>query len=488
MTRHLETAPVNQVRATLTRHAMCAPGDHLLVALSGGADSMALLHLLHLLAPELALTLSVAHLNHGIRGAAATRDQLFSRRAAEALGLPFYTATADVPAQAERDRTGLEEAARRARHAFLHEIAEACGATRIAVGHHKGDMAEQLLLNLLRGAGPRGLGAMEPVTESGIIRPLIDLSREDLACWLKARGIGHVTDATNSDTAYTRNRVRHLLIPLLEAHFNPSTVDTLARTAALLREEEDWLEEVTEAAYTDCLIAHGATRLELATEKLTGLHPAARSRVLRRAVKALCGSTRALTATHVHSLSALIEQGGSGRAVDLSRGLRGIRTKGSLHLTMETGNLRTNRPGLLAETPPFSYAVDRPAPEGPVTLEIAETGDCLEFRWALPPEGPLTSRNAHRVFIAPEILTFPLTIRNTRPGDRFRPEGGAGSRKLGRFFADCGIEGARRSQVPLVIADEKILWVSGYRLDEAATAPPPGRPALEILFCRHKKG
>ncbi|VVS93731.1 tRNA lysidine(34) synthetase TilS [Desulfoluna spongiiphila] len=488
MTRHPQTRPVSTVRATLARHAMCLPGDHLLVALSGGADSMALLHILHRLAPELGITLSVAHLNHGIRGEAADRDQLFSQRAAEDLSLACITHTVDVPALARRAGTGLEEAARNARYAFLHEVALSCGARRIAVGHHKGDMAEQLLLNLLRGSGLKGLGAMEPVTADGIIRPLVDLSKDDLAAWLKAEGIGHVTDDSNRDTAYTRNRVRHRLLPMLETEFNPSAVDTLARTAALLREEEDWLREMTESLYTDCRISEEEGHLTLSIPTLSRLHPAAQNRVLRRSVEALCGSTRTLSAAHVQSLSKLLSQGQPGHFVDLSRGLRGILTRGGLHLTTETGSLRHTRPDLLSGVPPFCYTVDRPEPGHPLTLGIEETGDTLTVGWTSAPGTIPSSRNANRVFIDPSAIAFPLTVRNHRPGDRFRPQGGSGSRKIGRFFSDCGVEAAHRSRIPLVLSKNAVIWVAGYRLDGAATPPPPGAPALELVLCRQKKG
>jgi len=488
MTRHPQTTLIKKVHATLVRHAMLNQGDHILVALSGGADSMALLHILHRLATDLALSLSVAHLNHGIRGEAADRDQDFARQAAAALNLPFYTTAVDVPAQARRAGTGLEETARNARHAFLHEVASSCGARRIAVGHHKGDMAEQLLLNLLRGSGLKGLGAMNPVTKQGIIRPLMDCSREELTAWLEADGIGHVIDATNSDTAYTRNRIRHALIPMLEASFNPSTVDTLARTAALLRDEEAWVSDMTEGHYSDSLVSEEPNHLTLSTEKLTTLHPAARKRVLRRAAEALCGSTRALTTAHIHSLEGLMDQGGNGRSVDLSQGLRGTLTRDGVHLTVETESLRNKRSPLLVETPPFSYHVESPTPGAPTNQVIAETGDQLVFRWSRAPEVPVDSRDALRVFLAPEAVTFPLTIRNTRPGDRFRPEGGSGGRKLGRFLADCNIEGPKRSEIPLIVSKEKILWVAGRRLDTSAAGPPPGGQALEIVLRRHKKG
>ncbi|BCS98982.1 tRNA(Ile)-lysidine synthase [Desulfoluna limicola] len=449
---------------------------------------MALLHILHRLAADLALSLSVAHLNHGIRGEAADRDQDFAYRAATTLTLPFYTRTVDVPSQAQQTGTGLEEAARQARHAFLHEIALSCGAGSIAVGHHKGDMAEQLLLNLLRGSGLKGLGAMDPVTRQGVIRPLLDCSRKELTTWLEAEGIDHVTDATNSDTAYTRNRVRHVLIPMLEASFNPSAVDTLARTAALMREEEAWVSDMATKHYCDCLVSEHPNHLILSTEDLSHLHPAARRRVLRRAAETLCGSTRTLTTAHIQNLTDLMDQGGSGRSVDLSRGLRGILTKEGLHLTVEDQNLRDKRPDLLAETPPFSYHLERPTPGVPCSQVIAETGDHLTFQWRQAPENPVDSRNATRVFLSPEAASFPLTIRNTRPGDRFRPEGGSGGRKLGRFLSDCNIEGPKRSQIPLVVSKEKILWVAGHRLDTSAAPPSPGGLALEIVLQRNKKG
>ena len=489
MTQPTPPALIDKVRATLAHHAMCARGDHLLVALSGGADSMALLHILHTLAPELGITLSVAHLNHGIRGDEALRDQEFSRNAAQALSLDFYTLDVDVPALAQEEKIGTEEAARQARYAFLHGVAETCGATRIAVGHHKGDIAELLLLNLLRGSGLKGLGGMDPVTPSGIIRPLMALSRTEISAGLKAMGISHITDTTNNDTTYTRNRVRHRLIPLMIQEFNPSVVETLARTADLLRDEEAWLETITRDHYEDVLLAHNGDHLILSTPKLTALHPAARKRLLRHAVRVLLGSTRTLTSAHVLSLEQLASKGKSGQSVDLSRGLRGVLTAEGIHLVVENKNLRTTRPAILTEVLPFSYIIETIASKSPFTLPIIETGDNLQFRWVSAPAAPLESpRNAFRIFVGADAIAFPLTIRNNRPGDRFRPAGGRGTRKIGRFLGDCHVPACERPRIPLVISHGTIIWVAGHRLDASVTPPEPGTPALEIVFQKCKKG
>ena len=489
MTQPTPPALINKVRITLARHAMCTRGDHLLIALSGGADSMALLHILHALAPSLEITLAVAHLNHGIRGDEARRDQEFSRNAAQALSLDFYTREVDVPALAQKGKIGMEEAARQARYAFLHDVAKTCGATRIAVGHHKGDIAELLLLNLMRGSGLKGLGGMDPITPNGVIRPLMDLSRTEITIGLEAMGVPHITDTTNSDTAYTRNRVRHRLIPLMAQEFNPSIVETLARTADLLRDEEAWIESITQDHYEACLLEHNREDLIISIPRLSVLHPAAQKRVLRYAVRVILGSTRTLTSAHALSLVQLVKKGNAGHYVDLSRGLRGVLTEEGLHLSAEGKNLRTTRPGLLTEAPPFEYTVESIAPDCPLTLPIPETGDSLSFRWVSAPTPPLEPhRNALRVVVGSDAIGFPLTIRNSRPGDRFRPSGGEGTRKIGRFLGDCHVPAHDRPGVPLVISLGTILWVAGHRLDASVTPPEPGTPALEIVFQKCKKG
>jgi tRNA(Ile)-lysidine synthase len=241
---------LQRIRRFIRQHDLIAPGSRILAAVSGGSDSMALLHALHELnrTGELRLV-GVVHFNHQLRPA-ADADERFVMRAAGSLGLECTTGREDVAGRARREGRSLEDAARTARHEFFERARVACHADLVAVGHTRDDQAETLLLRLIRGSGPRGLSGMHP-RNGAIVRPLLDCGRDELRSWLadrRARGAAaadYVTDETNSDVSIPRNRVRLELLPLLQSKFNPSIVETLADEAALLREVWNWMDEVS---------------------------------------------------------------------------------------------------------------------------------------------------------------------------------------------------------------------------------------------------
>ena len=242
---------------------MIDPGDAVLVAVSGGPDSMALLHLLVALSPALSLRLGVAHLDHGLRKEAAQRDAAFVAGAAAGLGLPCHVGKENVTAYRDRHRLNLEEAARTIRYRFLGQTAAAYGYSRLATGHQADDNAELVLMNLLRGSGPGGLAGIPPrrrLSEADgppgrpgaridIIRPLIAVTREEVLAYLSDRSIAHVTDDSNSDPAYLRNRLRRDLIPHLARAYNPRIAAALNRLSAILRSEDEWADAVARGLF-----------------------------------------------------------------------------------------------------------------------------------------------------------------------------------------------------------------------------------------------
>ena len=267
------------VDEALTKFGLIAEGDSVLVGVSGGPDSVALLHLLLDRAPGLSLHLGVAHLNHQLRDG-ADRDEEFVRQLAAALGLPFHGQRADVRAWQARHRLSLEEAARQVRYAFFEEVCAANGYAKIALGHHADDNAETLLLHLLRGSGRLGLSGIPAIRAGVTIRPLIFATRADIADYLRTRKIPYVSDPTNTDAAFLRNRIRHRLIPDLERDYHPGMRAILSRTALILRAEEEWLESLVESMYRSLLTADGEGRVALSAPALGRLPLAAVRRVV----------------------------------------------------------------------------------------------------------------------------------------------------------------------------------------------------------------
>jgi tRNA(Ile)-lysidine synthase len=247
------TGLLQQVRRTIRRHDLCPQGTRVLVALSGGSDSVALTLILRELAAHGGFTLvSVAHFNHGLRPTAA-RDEEFCREFAATLGLPLVVDSADVQGYAAAQRLSVEEAARRARYAFLHRAAADAGAERIAVGHTRDDQAETVLLKLIRGAGLTGLAGIYP-RNGALIRPLIDVSRGDLRAYLATLRAGWVDDESNEDLDNPRNRIRHRVLPELDRAYGGATAGAIARAASLAREDGQWLDEVAARRYEEIAV------------------------------------------------------------------------------------------------------------------------------------------------------------------------------------------------------------------------------------------
>ena len=251
------------VRKTIERSSMLARGDHLLVAVSGGPDSVALLRVLMLLSPEYQLQLTTAHLNHGLRDTEAKEEEDFVRRISKAMGITCICKKVDIRMLRTGKGRSLEEIAREERYKFLSETAEACGAQKIATGHHHDDQAETILINLIRGSGLEGLKGIAPVRDDLIIRPLLDVGREEILAFLKREGLAYMVDSSNLDPIYLRNRIRIDLIPDLRVRYNPQIVPGLCRMAEIVRREDNYLQNVVRQMLREWGISPGAEESRL---------------------------------------------------------------------------------------------------------------------------------------------------------------------------------------------------------------------------------
>ena len=305
-------ALLQQVRRTIRRHDLCPPGTRLLVAVSGGSDSVALTLILRELAPTNDFSLvGLAHFNHHLRPT-ADRDEAFCRALAGRLDLPIVVGSAEIREYAASERLGIEQAARRARYAFLHRAAADLGADRIAIGHTRDDQAETFLLKLIRGAGLTGLGGIYPRREA-LVRPLLEASRGELREYLTARGESWVDDESNSDLANPRNRIRHAVIPELDASYGGPTTASIARTAALAREDGAWLAELAESRYRE-LASVDAEGVTFSATQLAAEPEPIRRRLLLKALRDVAG-VREVALEHVDAAADTLS--GSSAGADL---------------------------------------------------------------------------------------------------------------------------------------------------------------------------
>ena len=307
------TAVLQQIRRTIRRHDLCPSGSRLLVALSGGADSVALTFILRELAPNGGFSVAgLAHFNHHLRPTAA-RDEQFCRALGERLNLPTVVGDVNVSEYASAEKLSIEEAARRARYAFLHRCAADLDANRIATGHTRDDQAETFLLKLIRGAGLTGLGGIYP-RRGALIRPLLDASRSDLREYLAARGESWVEDETNADLTNPRNRIRHRVIPELDASYGGVVSGSIARAAGLAREDGAWLDDLADRRYRE-LAAADRDGLTFDAAQLAAEPEPVRRRILLKALREVA-DLREVALEHVDAAADILS--GTSAGADLS--------------------------------------------------------------------------------------------------------------------------------------------------------------------------
>ena len=427
------------------REEMFRPGDRVLVAVSGGPDSVALLHLLAGWRWELGLELGVGHFDHGLRGRESTEDAVFVAELAQELHLPYHQGRGDVKELARTHRLSRQMAARQLRLDFLQDTCRSQGYGKLALGHTADDQVELFLLRLLRGAGPEGLKGMWPATPEGLVRPLLSVGKAPLLAWLEQQAIPYRRDSSNLSRAYRRNRVRLDLLPELLDLYNPRLKEAIWRTQSLLQEDERLL-----ARESDRLLAQvGRTPApdfySLDLPRLLALDPGWQLRLLRAALGRLSGE-QSLSAAQTAALLDLAAGEKSGGVISL-------------------GQARVARAGL--ELHLFRRL---PAPPAGVNLLAAppgrlETPEGWSWTWSSRTRqaGGLIPLEPHLAVLDQERLTFPLEVRYFRAGDRFWPLGAPGPKKLQDFLVDAKMPRWLRPHIPLVVSRGQVVWVAGLR-------------------------
>jgi tRNA(Ile)-lysidine synthase len=487
----LTTTPL-AIRAleSVRRDALLPDGRRVIVAVSGGADSVALLLVLKELEADGALVVAgAAHLNHQLRGAEADADEAFCAALSARLGVPFVSERVDVAALARAQKRSMEDAGRVARLAFFDRALHALKADAVAVAHTKEDQAETFLLRLMRGAGTRGLAAIRP-RAGRIIRPLLDVERDALRGYLSSRGETFREDATNADVTIARNRVRHEVIPYLRSHFSPGVTDVLARAAALAREDEDFLQGEAIKLAARVVLSDVTVRLDAA--ELSGAPRALSSRVAHAALQRLAGP-KPIHFDHVDRLLALAADpaGGDGRAISLP-GQIAVRVGERIELRAAQQPRRSAKRGPAHRSPEgeggtsFAFSLSIP---GEVRIgSRAVAAERLPERAASGGRPSEWRGRGPEVGIAAGSVTLPLAVRSRRPGDRFRPLGAPGRRKLQDFLVDRKVRREDRDAVPLVVdGRDRIVWVVGQSVAEDFRVTDPSQGVI-LLKVRHLGG
>jgi tRNA(Ile)-lysidine synthase len=464
-----DIALVSRVEQTIRRQRLFRPGDTLVVALSGGADSTLLLDLLTRL-PGYHLRLVAVHLNHCLRGAESDGDEEFCRGLAARHAVQFESRRIDIRQMAADLRLNLEDAGRRARIEFLDEIRSTYGAAAVLLAHHADDQAETVLMRLLRGSGMTGLSGMTYRNSRGYVRPLLDIARSEIERYLHHCGLEWREDASNSDTTYLRNRIRHELLPTLE-EYNPAIRSTLAATASILSDDEALLEEMTLQAFGEsCGIGEG--RVTCNVGQLRAFNPALRRRVLRQAFKQLAGTLVGVSLRHIDAICDLTDSGRPNSRLALPQGVAAVREYERLVL-MRTGEtvLRLRSANV---------------PDTGFELLITEPG-CYQ----LPSGGSIAVEMAGGATIAtdpgtacfdPVRTPFPWLVRTFRPGDRMTPFGMSGRKKVKDIFIDRKIPASERRRIPLLFCGDELIWIAGVCVSESGRIDNPSAAVVQVIW------
>lgn len=467
-----------KVEKTIKKHGMLQPGDRVLVAVSGGPDSVALLRVLQRLSVKWRLRICGAYFNHRLRGSESRAEEAFVERLFQSLSLPLEKGRMNARLRHKKTGGNLEETCREARYRFLESARRKLGFDKVALGHNRGDQVETVLMHLLRGSGLEGMKGMLPVRDDVYIRPLLEATREEILLFLEKEGLQYVLDGTNESEAFHRNRVRHHLLRQVLNSYNPRVEENIAHLAGIIREENDYINIVVDEIIAGWGIGMAGSVVRLNIEDLQNLHPALQNRVLLKLLQDLVKKGKAVGYTHVQAVRNLLSEGKTGGALDLPGGIRVHRGYGKLLMTARkgrTGNHERPRRGTqgFRAVEEFSYRVRVPG-----AVNVPELG--LSLRFDLVERGDVRFGSGKRAYMDYDRVARPIRVRNVRPGDRIQPLGMKGRKKVTDLFIDEKITRSERSRFPIVVDRNSVLWVPGVRMSDKVKISDGTKSVLKV--------
>ncbi len=460
------TKTIKKVKSTISRYSMIMHGDRVVVAVSGGPDSVCLLDMLHELKDDFGIELVAAHFDHGLRPGEDEAETRFVESLALSLNLPFETNKAGPHIKAGRG--SLEERARGARYHFLEEVKGRFSAQKIAVGHNLNDQAETVLMRLLRGSGPSGLSGIPPCRDNKIIRPLIEISRNEILHYLGQRRLKYVTDSSNLETRYLRNRIRLELLPQLKK-YQPRIIELLAQTSEIMRRDNGWLEVVAEEWVKEMAEITTDRQVLIPLSSFKELSGALRYRVIRYALGMTGENLRRVSLRHIEAISLLA----TGRKPQGRISLPNMLTAKRMYDKLIFARVRVKDRKFKG----FCYSMD-----GPGTFHLKALKNTISLEETGKMSLPDMNNSPWTAFLNADHITYPLMIRSFRPGDKFVPLGMSGHKKLKDFFIDLKVPAEERACTPILTHKDMILWVCGFRIDDRIKVTPDTKKVLRVTF------
>ncbi|SHH42628.1 tRNA(Ile)-lysidine synthase [Caloranaerobacter azorensis DSM 13643] len=450
---------------TIIRNNLIEKGDNVVVGVSGGPDSMALLYVLREAKERIDFNLYIAHINHGVRGKEADEDEEYVRRVSNELRIPFYSIKVDMSKYAKENRLSEEEAGREIRYNFFRQVLSQLGNGKIAVAHNKNDQAETLVMRFIRGTGLDGLKGMD-YKNGDIIRPLLDVSRDEIEEYIKENNIEVRIDKTNFKPIYSRNKIRLELIPFIKENFNESFIDTIYRTSRLMAIDSDFLKKYALEKYEQMVYKETKDKIIIDREEFSKQHDSIKSRILRMAIERLLGHIKGIEEKHIYDAINLILKNSTGKRINLPK---------NIQISIGYGHFTVEKVDLKEKIVDYKYMIGIESTTQIDELKCEIITEILNVN-----EVDVKKNNRFIKYFDYDKIYGNLYIRNRRPGDRFSPLGMKGKKKLKDFFIDLKIPRDMRDRIPLLVDDCNIIWVVGYRISEIYKIKPETKRVLKI--------
>ncbi|WP_074351194.1 tRNA lysidine(34) synthetase TilS [Proteiniborus sp. DW1] len=454
----------------IKEYGLIEKDDKIVVGVSGGPDSMALLYILKDVREEINFSIYVAHVNHGIRKEEADADEEFVRSVCLKNSFPFYSIKVNMDQYAAENKLTSEEAGRAIRYDFFNKILNDLGGGKIAVAHNKNDQAETLLMRFFRGTGLEGLRGME-YKNMNIIRPLLDISREEIEDFCRNNNISVRIDRTNLEPIYGRNRTRLEVIPYIIKNYNKGIIDTLSRTARLMQMDSEFILGIADERFNNLVVEESPNSIVLYIDRLKNEHYSIRTRIIRKSIEKINGSLKGIEEKHINNIISLIDENITGKSINITNNIIIKTSYGKMIIQKENKyNIKS-----------FKYTFDIGD-----TIDINELGAIVTSKIVPISEVDIKQSKGFIKFFDYDKIKGRLCIRNRRDGDRFAPLGMRGTKKLKDFFIDEKIPRDERDRIPIIEDGEKIIWVVGYRISEECKISSNTSSVLVLEYQKYK--
>ena len=453
---------IKKVIKTIEKYKLINKGDRVVVALSGGPDSTALLAALAQIAKLLDFNIIVGHFNHGLRGAKSDEDEKHSQELTKKLGVIFVSGKMDQ--KLRRKGESPEDFYRQQRYQFLDKVAEDYNAQKVALGHNIQDQAETVLLNLLRGSGLEGLRGMLPMRDGKFIRPLIDICRSEIIAFLNESGISYCQDSSNESNIYLRNKIRSELMPYLKEKYNPRIEENLAQMAEILRQDDDYIRDSVQKALKSECIQNQKDIIYLNIEYVKRLAPAIRFRLFKEILESINPEKNGFSFSNINALERLAQVKGSGKRISLPLGIEAKR---------EYDNLIIGRDKTCWNKADYEYFVNIPG-----IIHVKEINRTISIEKTLRDKMDLYSKN--KFYLDLDKIQQPLLLRNRRDGDRFQPLGMKGRQKIKSLFINQKVPRHKRNELMLLVDQNSVIWIENMHLSDRVKISPQTMNILSL--------